>query len=543
MGNNPPAAAGFLGKFTVLRGATRELWITFLAKLLVIAAYALTNSTIVLWLSSDLGYSDEQALAVVAFWSLSMTAATVVVGPVTDALGLRRTFFLGVGICAFARAVMAFSSIKWVGLAAGLFPLAIGEALSTPVLIAAVRRYSTTGQRSISFSIFYMMMNVGFFIAAFLFDGVRQGLGEYGHLKLPLLGVTLTTYRVLFLVSLGLELALFPVLYFLREGVEATDDGLRITPRAQRPRQDNLLRSSWLAVRDSARESARLFAKLFSQTGVYRLLAFLLLIAFLKLIFMQMYYVYPKFGIRELGEGAPIGRLWGINSILIIVLVPFVGALTQRFPAYRMVTLGGIISAASVFIMALPTAWFEPLANGFFGHWLGHWYLGLKGSVHPYYVMIALFVVLLSFGEAFYSPRVYEYAAAIAPKGLEASYSALSYVPISARQIARGNLLGDAAGPVLPGARRAALGDDVAVCGPDGDDCPHRVDRVAELYPRSRGRTTGIGLPRCCRGIPPCLPGTPLRVKGTLPSYNQRLAPVFGVMGWKNVPERPRIPP
>jgi hypothetical protein len=36
---------------------------------------------------------------------------------------------------------------------------------------------------------------------------------------------------------------------------------------------------------------------------------------------------------------------------------------------------------------------------------------------------------VLSIGEAFYSPRVYEYAAAIAPKGQEASYGALSYVP------------------------------------------------------------------------------------------------------------------
>ena len=95
------------------------------------------------------------------------------------------------------------------------------------------------------------------------------------------------------------------------------------------------MRSLWLAVRDSARESVRLFAGLLRQAGVYRLLAFLILIAFLKLILMQMYYVYPKFGIRELGDGAPIGRLWAINSILIILLVPFVGALTQKVSAYR----------------------------------------------------------------------------------------------------------------------------------------------------------------------------------------------------------------
>jgi hypothetical protein len=44
--------------------------------------------------------------------------------------------------------------------------------------------------------------------------------------------------------------------------------------------------------------------------------------------------------------------------------------------------------------------------------------------------MAALYFVIWSIGEAFYSPRVYEYAAAIAPKGQEASYGALSYVPL-----------------------------------------------------------------------------------------------------------------
>jgi len=139
--------------------------------------------------------------------------------------------------------------------------------------------------------------------------------------------------------------------------------------------------------------------------------------------------VFPKFGIRELGDGAPIGQLSAINYLLIILLVPIVGALTQQFPAYRMVVVGGAICAASVFVMALPTAWFQGSANGTIGQWLGHSYLGVKGGIHPYYVMTAIYIAIFSVGEAFYSPRVYEYAAAIAPKGQEASYGALSYIP------------------------------------------------------------------------------------------------------------------
>jgi len=142
-----------------------------------------------------------------------------------------------------------------------------------------------------------------------------------------------------------------------------------------------------------------------------------------------MDYVFPKWGIRELGFNAPVGKLSAINAIVIIFLVPIVGALTQKFAAYRMVVIGGAICAAGVFIMALPTEWFQPAAESGIGQWLGHGYLGVRGGIHPYYIMAALYLIVFSIGEAFYSPRVYEYAAAIAPKGQEASYGSLAYLP------------------------------------------------------------------------------------------------------------------
>src|SRR5713226_9290538 len=170
---------GFLAKFTVLKGAQRELWITFVIKLLIISAYSVTNKTLILWLSSDLGFNDQDAVALVSgVWAPAMTVFTLLAGSFTDAFGLRRTFFLGVFVCLIARSVMVFTSIKWLALAGGLLPLAIGAALGPPVLIAATRRYSTTRQRSISFSLIYSIMNVGFLIAARIFDYVRQTLGE-----------------------------------------------------------------------------------------------------------------------------------------------------------------------------------------------------------------------------------------------------------------------------------------------------------------------------------------------------------------------------
>src|SRR5438132_13277468 len=99
---------------------------------------------------------------------------------------------------------MVFTTVPWLALAGGLFPLVIGEALGTPVLIAATRRYSTVRQRSIAFSMIYMVMNVGYLIAGSIFDYVRHSLGEYGYPNF--LGLHITASRTLFLLSLAFEL-------------------------------------------------------------------------------------------------------------------------------------------------------------------------------------------------------------------------------------------------------------------------------------------------------------------------------------------------
>jgi len=417
---------GFVAKFTVLKGAQRELWLTFLIKFLIYTAYSVTNKTMVLWLSKDLGFSDQASGALVGWvWAPAMTIFTLLSGSITDAIGLRRTFFIGVAICTVARSVMVVTTIPWLALACGVLPLAVGEALGTPVLLAATRRYSTVAQRSISFSIIYAVMNIGYVAAGYIFDYVRQL-----NLHVSLFGFEPTSYQQLFMVSLMFEIVLFPVIYFIRRGAEANNGGPVIDESS---RDRGTAPAFWTGIEQTVRRSAvataQLFRRLVSQSAFYRLLAFFLFIGFLKAIFLQMDYVFPKWGIRELGLDAPVGKLSAINAIIIIFLVPIVGALTQKFAAYRMVIVGGAICAAGVFIMALPTEWFQPAAASSVGQWLGHGFLGVRGSIHPYYIMAALYLIVFSIGEAFYSPRVYEYAAAIAPKGQEASYGSLAYLP------------------------------------------------------------------------------------------------------------------
>ena len=307
---------GFIAKFTVLKGAQRELWLTFLIKFLIYTAYSVTNKTMVLWLSKDLGFSDQAAGALVGWvWAPAMTIFTLLAGSITDAIGLRRTFFLGVAICTVARSVMVVTTIPSLALACGVLPLAIGEALGTPVLLAATRRYSTVAQRSISFSIIYMIMNVGYIAAGWIFDYVRQF-----NFHVSLFGFQPSSYQQLFMVSLVFEIVLFPVIYFLRRGAEATNGGLVIDQVSRsRDAAGSFLSGIWQTVRQSAIAAAQLFRRLIGQSGFYRLLLFFVFIGFLKAIFLQMDYVFPKFGIRELGANAPVGKLSAINAIVIIL--------------------------------------------------------------------------------------------------------------------------------------------------------------------------------------------------------------------------------
>ena len=197
-----------VGLFSMLklRGAPREMGITFGLKVFSVTAYKILNFLLSMWLIRDLGFTDGEAGMVIMVWGLFMTTATVVSGSLTDVLGLRRTLFLGVGLCVLARLAMAVTTHKFLALAFGLFPLAIGEALCTPVLVAAMRLYSKPSQRTVAFSLFYGLMNFGFMFGYFISDAVTKKLPPGETVNIPLLQGAVSPFAVLILVSMLIDL-------------------------------------------------------------------------------------------------------------------------------------------------------------------------------------------------------------------------------------------------------------------------------------------------------------------------------------------------
>lgn len=433
-----------VGAYAVLKlqGAPREVGLTFGLKFLSVTAYKILNVTLVLWMINDFGFSEKSALGFITGWSLVLTAFTVLAGSITDALGLRRTLMIGVSICVITRGVMVVTQNQTAVFLLGLFPLAIGEALSTPVLVAALRRYTAPAQRSVAFSLFYALMNFGFLVGYFVFDGVREHLKANGGLSLPMGIGELSPYQTLFLVSLCVDALMWPIVFALRARVEMTEAGLVEAARPERARAETPWKSATNTAKEAALAAGRVLGGLFRSEGFYRLLVFLIMIGFLKVVFNVMDFVLPRFAMLELGDSVRVGRFNAVNGILILVLAPAVGVWTRRYSAYSMVILGGFITAASFVFIIIPPGFFEPLAAGWLGRILGNGYMELQGPVHPYYITIILWQVLFSVGEAFYSPRVYEYAASIAPKGQEASYSSLSYIPLLFGKLVTGAAFG-----------------------------------------------------------------------------------------------------
>ncbi|MBB5033437.1 MFS transporter [Prosthecobacter vanneervenii] len=413
-----------------LKGAPAGLWVTFGLKLLSVTCYKILMVVMVSYLSKDCGMSAANAQYAYAVFGFMMSCCTLLAGSITDAIGLRRTLTLGVSLAVLARVIMISASNPWIALTAGLVPVAVGEALCTPVLVAATRKFSTAEQRSVAFSVFYALLNLGFLAAYFIFDGVK-GLSNGGMTIHTWVGDH-SVQRVLFAVSAGIEVVMLPVLLLLRERDALGED---VAEGASAPMQR-------MTAGEAVAKSARLFSKLLSHPGFPRLLMFLAVIGLLKIVFSIMDGVLPTFLERELGAegGARAGRANAVNSVLILILAPIAGILTRKIPAYPMVIFGGFITALSFVFLALPSSFFQGLADGPLGQAVIRGYFAWQGTAHPLFLMVVLWQVVFSIGEAFYSPRVYEYAVSIAPRGQEASYAALSAVPLILGKITTGTV-------------------------------------------------------------------------------------------------------
>jgi len=388
----------------------REIWIAYAVKVFESLAYFSSVLVLMIFLTQDMGLSDTMAGTIFGLWSASMSFFMLFVGFIADSLGIKKALIVGLLIALVGRLAITFTIDPWI-VYPGLFILSIGFAYMIPLIAAAVKLFSTKKAQSYAFSWYYVVMNVGSFIAGISLDGLRATFTE--PIAFAFLGMDLVIrpIQIIFAVAVIATLISLALVIFLvrtripTEELAGDDDSEEDRKKAEeqdKAQQESIQKSAWDVMKEVTKE--RTF---------WIFITFIFLLVLVKMIFQYNHSLYPLY-MERIGLGDWTGKLYSINPLIIIFLVPVMTALTRQMKAYNVIMLGSAVSAASVF------------------------FLGIGEGI----MMIVMFQVVLSIGEALYSPRIYDYTANVAPPGKESSYMAYSKAPMFFAKVAAGPLSG-----------------------------------------------------------------------------------------------------
>lgn len=261
--------------------------------------------------------------------------------------------------------------------------LAMGTSVVLPALQIAIKRITTPVTRPAAFSLFYIFMNIAAMISGWTIDALRAKYPRDPVTNKPTgpdwdLGFTsfkFTYERAVILTSFSVSLGMIPAVFCCLKSTENESE-------LQSSRHKNIIRQFWIVIKE------RRF---------WKFLTFILLMSFVKKIFRYLDSIFGKYCERVLGPKTPWGTIASLNPILIIFLVPIATPLSLKLNGYTQILIGSFITGISPFALAISAS--VPAA--------------------------VVFVVVLSIGEAIWSPRLYEYAVSIIERGKEGIYLGL----------------------------------------------------------------------------------------------------------------------
>lgn len=224
---------GFLGLIYYyirgLTGAPRELYLLYFTKVTEYSAYGAAASIMVPFLQNDVMWGgaplgDSNGYLYYTVWTLASTVITIMVGAVCDTIGVKKCLMIGAVALIISRGLTPLTTDVYLVTLFGFIPLAIGFAITGPVLKVGIKKFTTMKQSTLGFGLFYTLMNVGFAIGAEIADYFRDLYGDSGSEMI--LGWEFTTYQIIILVGFVLNIPDFIAILVMRDGAEMTENGL-----------------------------------------------------------------------------------------------------------------------------------------------------------------------------------------------------------------------------------------------------------------------------------------------------------------------------
>ncbi len=393
-------------------GFDRPFWVANLTEIFERLSYYGAFSSLALYLQEQLNFSTEQTGTLTGIFGGMVWFLAIFGGAAADRLGFRRALSIAYFILATAYFLIGSIGASWLAPVRNAVPLglfvgfililpALGVSLVKPCVVGTTARASKENVRSIGYSIYYTMVNIGGAAGPYVASWAHRNLGVQN------------VYRV---AALSVFVMFFVVLMFFREPRKAGDAPPPSV--AQVARNFCVVLGNYklvlpvlagaiaLAIASLAGVAVPwwiwIVILLLALAGMSRFMWFLILFTGYWIVFWQQYISLPGYIHRYVNPSADVELILITDGLTVIALTLAMNYLTRRIPAFLAVILGTVITSLSWLILAFrPAVWAA---------------------------VLSLFVLAL--GEIIQSPRYYEYISRLAPPGQQGTYMGFAFLPI-----------------------------------------------------------------------------------------------------------------
>ena len=306
-------------------GFEPAFWVANFTEIFERIAYYATTAVLAIYLSEQLHFSNELTGGLIGTFGLVVWFLPILGGTLADRFGFRRAlmfaylvmtigyFLLGSLSAPWMEPLRHALSDKWLVLAILMIP-ALGPGVVKPCVAGTTARASAENVRSLGYSIYYTLVNIGGALGPIIAWLVRKQLGW---------GIE-SVFRV---AACSVFLMFWTTLFFYREPARSGEQQVASVTKA--------------------------IKNMFVVLANLRFVIFLLIFSGFFVIFWQQYISVPLFIRKYVNPNADVDLLLSVDPIVVISCQILVTYLTRKLPAFATMTLGFLITSLAWILLAI----------------------------------------------------------------------------------------------------------------------------------------------------------------------------------------------
>jgi dipeptide/tripeptide permease len=303
-------------------GFERPFWVANITELFERLAYYGVQAVLAVYLYKSLGFSQAEAGDLVGYFGAIVYFLPIFGGALADFLGFKRSlaaaylvlslgyFLLGSLGAPFLAPLRSMMTLPHLVLLILIVP-ALGPAIVKPCVVGTTARSSKENVRSIGYSIYYTLVNVG---------------GALGPLLASFIGPRYGEANVFRTSSFFAFLMFIVVLLFFKEPGRAAG--------SSKATLGGVLRGFLTVITN------------------FRFMTFLLIFSGYYIVFWQIYIALPLFFSTLVPGNVNIARILSIEGFTVIAFQVATAYLTRKMATFPAMTLGIFVTAVSWLILA-----------------------------------------------------------------------------------------------------------------------------------------------------------------------------------------------